>query len=172
MKLKLFLFSFICIIFLVACSKQTYDKNEIIATLKGKEIKVSDILTQYPIENGHIETFLKEEIVIHEAKNMGISVSQQRVKELKQSYYSSGELAKIEDFHKEQAEILGITAEDYFEIWSLTYLERNEYIQEYIKLKFDEPRSVEEAEKWGKAIENHINNLFTTYKDNDDLIIN
>ncbi|SOC43706.1 hypothetical protein [Ureibacillus acetophenoni] len=158
-------------IFLVACSEQTYDKNEVIATLKGEDIKVSDILTQYPIEDEYIENFLKEEIVIHEAKNMGITVSDEKIEELKQTYYPRGEFTIIEDFHKEQAEVLGITAEEYFEIWSLTYLKRNEYIQEYIKAKFNEPSSIEEGEKWGEEIEAHINNLFTHYKENRDLII-
>lgn len=114
---------------------------------------------------------MKGEIVIHEAKNMGITVSGEKIEELKQVYYPSDEFVQIEDFHKEQAKILGITAEEYYEMWSLTYLERNEYIQEYIKANFDEPSSGEEAEKWGKEIENHINNLFTNYKDKKDLIV-
>ncbi|TYS64553.1 hypothetical protein FZC76_18515 [Sutcliffiella horikoshii] len=171
MKLKLCLFSFISLVFLVACSEETYDKNELIATFKGVDIKVNDILTQYPIEDEYIEIFLKEEIVINEAKTIGITVSQQKLEELKQTYYPSGEGIQIEDFHKEQAEILGITPKEYYEMWSLTYLERNEYIQEYIKTKFDEPASIEDGEKWGKEIEEHINKLFTNYIDNNDLII-
>lgn len=170
-KIRFILFLFLSLIFLVACSDQTYDKNEVIATFKGEDIKVSDILTLYPIEDEYIEIFLKEEIIIHEAKNMGITVSDQKIEELKQTYYPSDEFILIENFHKKQAEILGITAVEYFEIWSLTYLKRNEYIQEYIKAKFNEPSSVEEGEKWGEEIEEHINNLFTYYKENKDLII-
>ncbi len=173
MKLKLGLFSFclISLLFLVACSEQTNNKDDVIAILKGIDIKVSDLLKQYPIEEEYIEIFLKEEIVIHEAKNIGITVSDQKIEELKQSYYPSNEFTIIEDFHIEQAEVLGITAEEYFEIWSLTYLERNEYIQEYIKTQFNKPSSVEEGEKWGEEIEGHINNLFTHYKEKKDLII-
>jgi hypothetical protein len=169
MKFKLLLISFISFVFLISCSERTYDKNEVIAIFEGTEIKVSDILTLYPVNDEYIEIFLKEEIVIHEAKKLGITVSEQEMEEQRVMNYPS---VQIEDFHKEQAEELGITAEEYLKIWSLSILERNVYVQKYIKFKFDEPSSDEEIENWGSEIEAHINNLFTTYKENKELIIN
>lgn len=161
----------LCILFLVSCSERGYDKNKVIATLDGEEIKVGDVLTQYPIEANYLEIYLKEEIVIREAKNKGISVTEAEVEELKQLLYPHDRPDQIEDFHRKQANLLGTTAEEYFEIWSTTYLERNEYIQAYIKSKFEEPSSGNEADSWGESIESHIEELFAAYQENKKLII-
>lgn len=173
MKIKIFFLPLICIACLVACSEQLVTKNKVIATLKGAEIKVSDILTQYPLEDEYIDIYLKEEIVIHEAKSLGITVSEEKIEEVTQNFYPDfeNETDQVKDFYRQQAEKLKMSAEEYYEIWSRTHVERNEYIQEYIKLKFDEPSSYEKAENWGDEIEVHINNLFTVHKDNHDLIM-
>lgn len=105
---------------LVSCSEQGYDKNKVIASLKRDEVKVSDVLTQYPVEDKYIEIYLKEEIVIREAKNRGISITEQKIKELKSLIYPSHQPSQIEDFHRKQGDLIGITADEYFEIWSTT----------------------------------------------------
>ncbi|MGD6831105.1 hypothetical protein ACQCT5_03010 [Sutcliffiella halmapala] len=171
MKLNVSYLYCVCIIFLVSCSEPGNDKNEVIASLKGEEIRVSDVLTQYPVEGKYIEIYLKEEIVIREAKNRGISITEQEIKELKGLLYPSDQPSQIEDFHGKQADFIGITAEEYFEIWSTTYLERNEYIQAYIKSEFGEPSSENVEDKWGSSVQSHIDELFEDYQENKELII-
>lgn len=61
--------------------------------------------------------------------------------------------------------------EEYYQIWSRTHIERNEYIQEYTKLKLDELLSYEKVKNRGHEIEVHINHPFTINKDNYDLIL-
>lgn len=170
MKLNVYLYC-LCIIFLVSCSEQGYDKSKVIASLKGDEVKVSDVLTQYPVENKYIEIYLKEEIVIREAKNRGISITEKEIKELKGLLYPIDQPSQIEDFHRKQADLIGITDEEYFEIWSTTYIERNEYIQAYIKSEFGEPSSENEVDKWGSSVQSHIDELFAEYQENKELII-
>jgi hypothetical protein len=171
MKLNVSYLYCLYIIFLVSCSEPGYDKNEVIASLKGEEIQISDVLTQYPVEDKYIEIYLKEEIVIREAKNRGIFIPEQEIEELKGLLYPGDEPSQIEDFHRKQADLLGITAEEYFEIWSKTYLERNEYIQAYIKSEFGEPSSENEVDKWGSSVQSHIDELFAEYQENKELII-
>jgi hypothetical protein len=132
---------------------------------------VSDVLTQYPAEDKYIEIYLKEEIVIREANNRGISITEQEIEELKGQLYPGDESSQIEDFHRKQAELIGITAEEYFEIWSTTYLERNEYIQAYIKSEFEEPSSENEVGKWGSSVQSHLDELFASYQEDKKLII-
>lgn len=48
--------------------------------MKGEKVKVSDILTPYPLEDEYIDVYLKEEIVIYEAKNLGITVSKEKIR--------------------------------------------------------------------------------------------
>ncbi|MFA8439254.1 hypothetical protein [Pueribacillus sp. YX66] len=48
--------------------------------MKGEKVKVSDILTPYPLEDEYIDVYLKEEIVIYEAKNLGITVSKEMIR--------------------------------------------------------------------------------------------
>ena len=56
-------------------------------------------------------------------------------------------------------------------MWTLTYLNREEYFQTYIESKFGEPTSIEESDEWGEEIESYINNLYDSYIENDVSII-
>lgn len=167
MKQILFLFF---LILLVGCSG-TIEKKEVIAILNDKEITAEDVLKQYPLEKGYIENYLKHEVIIAEAKSMGITVTDEEVERLKKNYYPTEEFKKTEKLHEKQATTLGISTEEFFDIWVETYLTKDAYINKYIKRKFKEPKSKEEAEQWGKDIENDFNKVYESYKRDKKLII-
>lgn len=175
MKTKLLFSSLLSFFLLVACSDQTSEKNygldDIVATFNGKDIISRDIISQYSLTDENIEIYLKEEIFINEAKDADITVSKAHIKDLKEMWYPNAEYVEMEKFNVKEADALGLTHDEYFDIWALTYLERNEYIQAFIKSKFSEPASIDEGEEWGQEIESYINNLYESYIENDRLII-
>lgn len=175
MKIKLLFLSLLSILLLVACSDQTsekkYELDNIVATLNDKDIATREIISQYSLTDENIENYLKQEIIIDEAKNAGITVSKTYIKELKEMWYPNAESVEMEKFNAKEADALGLTNDEYFDMWTLTYLERNEYFQTYIKSRFGEPTSFEEGEEWGKEIESYINNLYESYIENQMLII-
>ena len=155
---------------MAACSEK-YELDNVVATLNGKDITTREIISLYSLTDENIENYLKQEIIIDEAKNAGVTVSQEYIKELKEMWYPNAETVEMEKFNAKEAEALGLTTDEYFDMWSLTYLEKNEYFQTYIKSKFGEPASTEKAEEWGKEIESYINNLYESYIENQKLII-
>lgn len=76
------------------------------------------------------------------------------------------------EFFETQALELGMSAEEYYNVWAMTYLERNGYLQEYIQLNFDEPTSDAEADIWRENITNHFNDLVAEYKSTGQLVMN
>lgn len=175
MKFKLLFLSLLSFLLLTACSdrnsEKTYVLDDIVANFNGNDITVKEIISQFPLTDENIEIYLKQEIIIDEAKNAGFTVSEESIKQLKNMVYPNAELAGMENFNAKEAEALGMTNAEYFDVWTLTYLKRNEYSQTYIESKFGEPTSIEEADKWGKEIESYVNNLYDSYIENDVLII-
>lgn len=158
-----------------ACSDQNSEKNyeldDIVANFNGYNITVKEIISQWPLTDENIENYVKQEIIIDEAKNAGVTVSEESIKQLKMMIYPNAESVEMENFNAKEAKALGMTNDEYFDMWTLTYLKRNEYFQTYIKSKFSDPTSIEEGEEWGKEIESYINNLYDSYIENDVIII-
>jgi hypothetical protein len=175
MKFKVFILGLLSIVLLGACSDQDsekdYELDDIVATFNGYDITVKDIISQFSLTDENIENYLKQEIIIDEAKNTGFTVSEESIKQLKNMVYPNAESVDMKNFNAKEAKALGMTNDEYFDMWTLTYLTRNEYFQTYIKSKFGDPTSIEEGEEWGKEIESYINNLYDSYIENDVLII-
>lgn len=168
MKLKLGLL--FCPFFaLIACSTQIYEIDEVIAIVNGEEIKAIDIMLQYPLEDKHIENYLKEEIIISEAKKAGLSISEESLKTAK-DFFSNEEFHLLTDFQREQAKALNMSVEEYYEIWLTTHLERSEMMQAYVFTTFGVPTE-EETDTWERKVEDHFEHLVETYIANGDLVI-
>ncbi|QOY34982.2 hypothetical protein AWH56_020040 [Anaerobacillus isosaccharinicus] len=146
--------------------------GELVATVAGTEISKKDVLLQYPFEEGYIEMYLKEEIIKLEAQKLGVLITQDSVDYLKAAYYPGLDQEEDKDFFETQALELGMEAEDYYNVWATTYIERNAYLQEYIQINFDEPTSDAEADIWRENITNHFNELVAEYKSTGQLVIN
>ncbi|WP_100372329.1 hypothetical protein [Bacillus sp. FJAT-45037] len=186
MKFKL-LFIFLFLILLTACSGSSYENEDVIAVLKGKEIKGKDVLALYPLNDEHIDIYLKEEIIVNEAKAMGIQVSGDEIESNKNSLYPGLETSEIlqhlpeseRQFYEKQATALEITLEEYYEIWRDTHYSRDAYIQAYINERFYNPAVsegldlmvLENVNKLNEEIDTHLEELIDLYKKNGDLIV-
>lgn len=176
MKIKLTLLCLIFVLLLTACMERNYDNEEVVAIFKGEEITASDIRVVYPVTEQFIGFYVKEEVIINEAKGMGILISDEKVEELKQEAYTDSKRfyqqhPDIEQSHKRQASYLHMSVEKYLENWFTTKIKRTQYIQEYIDQKYGETPSAEKEEEWGKVIENDIDQLVASYKEKGDLIL-
>ncbi|WP_088102865.1 hypothetical protein [Halalkalibacter urbisdiaboli] len=169
MKLRLFL---LCAVLMTACTGQKYEKEDTIAVLNGEEIKVEDVLWQFSLEKeteNIINMYLKQEVVIQESKDKGITVSEDEVVEKIQALFPSSEpidrFEFIDDktFYEQQASLLGVSSVKYFEVWEDITYTKQAYVEKYIDKKIGEPTE-EDLESWGQMIDEHINELFDTYK--------
>ena len=163
---------------LAACSTEVneFELDKVMAVLNDQEIKARDILTQYPLDDEYIEIFLKEEVIISEAKALGIRVSEEEVLAQSQTVFPGLEPVEIyqlldeKDFYISQAKLLGVTPEEYYGLWADSYYARELYIQKYIGKMFEEPTTIEEGALWGEQIEEHINERFSHYVASGQLI--
>ncbi|MCL7745521.1 hypothetical protein [Halalkalibacter alkaliphilus] len=176
MKLKLFL---ICTLLLVGCTGPKYEKEDIIAVLEGAEVTVEDVLWQYSLEKEEekiINWYLKQEIVIQESQARGITVSEDEIDEIKQELFPGSkpperyEYLDDKSFYEQQAALLGVSPEEYYEIWEGITLTKQAYVEKYIDEKLGGPTE-EEVDLWAQKIDEHIDELFDTYKKEGKLVI-
>ncbi|WP_407270211.1 hypothetical protein [Radiobacillus sp. PE A8.2] len=174
---------FLCIMFVsVSCSSSVaYDENDIAAIVRGKEITVRDIRLVAIFNNEElpqvVKHYVREEIMIQEAKQMGIELPKE-VKEVISSDHSlppeppEGKENPILEFYKSQAKELGMTAEEYVDIYICKSTERSEYVSRYINQELGEGTS--QGEK-GKEYHNRLNEfydqLLTKYDDEIEILI-
>ncbi|WP_413375874.1 hypothetical protein [Alkalihalobacillus sp. 1P02AB] len=173
--LHLFFFLFI----LVGCSTQTFDNEDTIALLNDNEIRAEDVLKVYPLEEDFIIRYLQDEIVIHEAKELGIKITDEEIEKLKNTIFPGYDTLEVheflevignEEFIKYQASRLGVSEEEYFDIWFNETHKRSAYIDEYIEQKFGEP-PFDEFDEWAEKVEEHLDKLFNDYQTNEKLIV-
>src|SRR5699024_10607071 len=80
MKLRFLLL--IILIFIVSCSGNDYNNDDVVAILNEEEILIEDILWQYPLDEDLefvIESYLKQEVIMQKAESMGITVTEDEV---------------------------------------------------------------------------------------------
>ncbi|PAV28536.1 hypothetical protein CIL05_16510 [Virgibacillus profundi] len=174
-KLNILLF---CTILLAACTDQEYEKEDVVAILNGDEIKIKEILWQYSLDEdpeNSIYNYLKQEIVILEAEDSGITVSKEEIEEKKQLVYPNSdpverfEVIEEQEFYEKQASLFDVSPEEYYEIWEDNTYTKQLYVEKYIDEIIGEPS--DDFETWGQEVDEHINNLFEEYKEDKKLII-
>jgi hypothetical protein len=116
--------------------------------------------------------YFKEEIIIVEAQKLGITINQQGIDYMKKLYYPGIDQEGDTEFFETQAAQLEMSVEEYYELWTTTYLTRDGYLQEYIEKNFEAPTTEEEARIWREDIDTHINDLVDEYKRSGQLVIN
>ncbi|AOM84484.1 hypothetical protein [Salisediminibacterium beveridgei] len=167
-------------ILFTACQSPNYDKDEVIAELNGEEIKVEEVLWQFSLEEDPEDMmthFLKQEIMLLEAKDMGIVVSEEEIEESKQAIFPDTEAAERyeltddKDFHEKQASKLDISPEEYFEAREERMYKVQAYTEKYIEAEFGYPSDSDEIDEWGEKIDSHFESLFDRYKEDGKLII-
>ncbi|MBB5172391.1 hypothetical protein [Texcoconibacillus texcoconensis] len=180
MKITFWLFG---AILLASCTGPSYETDDTVAFLDNEEITVEDVMVQYSIEEGGedvIEGFLKQEVVVQEAKDMGITVSDEEIEESKQAMMPGSEVSEryeaLEDqsdqtFYERQASALDMVPEEYFEVWEDKTYTSQAYMDKYISETFDEPASEEDAEAFADDVNDHIDALFEEYQEDGRLVV-
>jgi len=175
---------------MVSCSGEKYTSDDVIAILDGEAITGLDIMARYQLEDKFIKMYLQEEVVIAEAKDRGLVVSDEELIEKKQALFpgaTPNEIYQMLDeteFYEKQAAILGMKPVEYYEMWHDTYYYREAYFQKYVEEFFETPNYsidglseeeiedlMEEGQKWGRKIEAHIEELFALYQEDGRLIL-
>ncbi|KAA0542431.1 hypothetical protein FZW96_21335 [Bacillus sp. BGMRC 2118] len=176
MKIRLFI---LCTFLLTACTGNQFEREDIVAELNGNEIKVEDILWQYSLDENPeaiVLDYLKQEVVIQEAKDKGITVTEEEIEERKQAMFPNSnandrfEVFDEKEFYEKQAAILEVTPEHYYKVWEANTYTKQEYVEKYIEMNFGEPTDDEDVDVWGQEIEKHIKELFDKYKNEGKLI--
>ncbi|MFV8830365.1 hypothetical protein [Alkalihalobacterium sp. APHAB7] len=165
----------------VACSNATTEKEtvvsvddgDIVAIVKGEEITLKDIRSLYNVPDEKIaimvKNFVKEEIMVLEAKKLGIDVS--------------GEMEGIElafpfddteneDFFENQAEYLNMTSREYYDVYFKERLERNAYVNNLVNEVLDLSQyGVDDTELLDEKINEYINGLLNEYKEEIEILL-
>ncbi|WP_027963586.1 hypothetical protein [Halalkalibacillus halophilus] len=168
-------------IFLAACSQPKYEKEDVVAILDGEEITAEEVLWQYPLNDEqseeHIKNYLKEEILVKEAIERGITVSEQEIEESKQAMAPEADVemryeihSEENDFYDNQADTLDVSPITFYEIWEDRIYTNQLYIDEYINELFGEPED-DKGEQWGRNIDNHVDDLYDEYLEEGRLIL-
>lgn len=169
------------------CSNAGYDLDEVVAVLEGEEIKAKDVLTLYPVDDEGIRNYVLGEVLVQESKNMGIFISEEEIENNKMALYPGLEPQEIYEslpeegkaFYEEQAEVLNVTPEEYYEIWLDVHHTHSAYIQAYInKVIFNSEleeefdlMAPEDLEMMDQRIDDHMDELVELYKQSGKLTV-
>ncbi|MEC2071378.1 hypothetical protein [Alkalihalophilus marmarensis] len=175
------------VIIVTGCSNAAYDLDEAVAVLEGEEIQAKDVLTLYPLDDEGIRNFVLGEVLVQESKNMGIFISEKEIESNKTALYPGLEPQEIYEtlpeeekaFYEEQAEVLDVTPEDYYEIWLDAHHTHSAYIQAYTtKVIFNTDleedinlMDPEDLEMMDQRIDDHMNELMELYKQSGKLTV-
>lgn len=165
----------------VACSNATTEKEavvsvddgDVVAIVKGEEITLKDIRSLYDVPDDKIsimvENFVKEEIMMLEAQKIGIDVTD--VVESLEFAFPFGETGN-EEFFESQAEYLGITSKEYYDVYFNERLERETYVNELVNEVLDLSQyGVDDTELIDEKINQYIDNLLNEYKEEIEILL-
>ncbi|WP_332693565.1 hypothetical protein [Halalkalibacter lacteus] len=166
----------------VACSNDGAEEEEnfmavkdedVVAVVKGKEITLKDIRSLYFVEDQDIpimvEKFVQEEVMVLEAKSMGIDVSEEL--ESMELLFPLGNTGN-EDFFEIQADYLDITVEEYYEEYFKERIERDAYVNYLINERLDLSNyGLDESEVIDKEINDFISSVWDEYEEDIEILL-
>ncbi|ADH97920.1 SurA N-terminal domain-containing protein [Salisediminibacterium selenitireducens] len=159
------------LIALTGCAANAEDPSYVIATLDGETITMEDYFFRYT-DPSMIEEYLKERVMIKEAEDLGITVSEDEVNASRQMLFPDSDaeerLAFWEDraFIDEQAERLDMDELAYFKEWEEKMYRSQLFVDAYVEEVFGGfPEDTDEMQALGEEIDAHIDTLFDTYQE-------
>ncbi|WP_138420836.1 hypothetical protein [Aquibacillus sediminis] len=174
-KIVLMLIILISVI-IAGCSNQ-YNNEEVIAVVDDKEITVADVRLFYnPEEKGlneAVKDYVKEEIMVQEAKKMGINISEE-VEELKaiNSPFPQEQTEKQSEYAKAKAEKLGVTEEEYYKKYLDVSTERSAYITKYLEKEVGQLNEEDTADEYTEKVNDYVDSLLVKHSDDIEILIN
>jgi hypothetical protein len=160
---------------LLGCtSNTTFKDDDIVAIVYGDKITYKDVRSLHKFESSnarkYIEGYVIQELVIHEAKSMGIKVEDIDIEDEKQLFPPSAMIEQNKEFFESQAKYLEMTTEEYYEYFLIESKVKQQYMDQYIDKKFGEP-SPEEVDNFSKKVNDHLNNLLIKHEDNIQILV-
>lgn len=160
------------------CSSQpTYKDEQVAAVVRGKEITVRDIRLLNEFDNEElpqvIRNYVREEIMVQEAMKMGVQLSENTLKTISSNHSlppepPEGKENPILDFYKNQAKKLGMTPEEYVDIYIKLSIERRAYVSGYLEEKLGSP--IPKGEE-GKEYHHKLNDLVSNLLNEEEIEI-
>ncbi|MDQ0350323.1 hypothetical protein J2R98_000126 [Alkalibacillus filiformis] len=171
------------LIFIAGCTGSQYDLDDPAAVVKGEEITVGDVLFVYNADDDElphaVDTYVMEYLLMQEAKEMGIDVSE----EVEMAVESMGrypseavdtdQANQIRQFAESRADLFDMDPETYHEEYTRKRAElsqhSNAFAEEYVDVdELDTDENIEEADETMQQI---INDLLEEYEDEIEVFI-
>ncbi|SET74620.1 hypothetical protein SAMN05421676_107163 [Salinibacillus kushneri] len=173
----------ISISFVVGCSDSTkYDNDDVAAIVRGEEITVGDIRFFAEVKDEDlpeaIESKVRETVVIQEAKEMGIDVSDE-VEETIEYFgqypsenVDTDKANEIREFAEAQSERFDMKPKEFHKEFIERNAKRSAYQNEFFKEHLNgNPETEEEAKEMNEEIQQIIDALLKENEDEIEILI-
>ncbi|MBU9722378.1 MULTISPECIES: hypothetical protein [Bacillaceae] len=149
--------------------------DDVVAVVKGKEITLKDIRSLYFVEDEDIpimvEKFVQEEIMVLEAKSIGIDVSEDLEWSM-ELVFPLGNSGNNEEFFEIQADYLNITVEEYYDQYFKEKIERDAYVNQLINERLDFSNyDIDDSDLIEKEIYDFIASLLEEYEADIEILL-
>lgn len=167
-------------ILITGCTESSkHDLDDPAAVVLGEEITVGDIRFFGEIEDKDlpqaVEYFVEERLMIHEAKDMGLDVSNENedyIGGYPPEDTNTESANKIREFSEAQAEKFDMEPEEYYEEFVSKSAERSAYRNAFLREHLDEqPENLEEHEVMNEDYKEIVNELMEKYEDDIEIYI-
>ncbi|GEN45420.1 hypothetical protein [Alkalibacillus haloalkaliphilus] len=171
------------LILIAGCTGSQYELDDTAAVIKGEEITVGDVLFEFDVDDDElpyaVETYVVEYLVMQEAQDMGIDVSEE-VEKHEQFFgaypsedVDTNQANEIRQFADSRAELFDMDPETYHEEYTRKRTEVSAYstafAEEYVD--FDEVQSDEDIEHVNATMQQIIDDLYEEYEDEIEVYI-
>jgi hypothetical protein len=174
---KIFLIAVILVSTIIAGCTKKYDHDEVVAKVGDKEITYADVKLIYDLEEQElleaVESYVKEEIMVQEAKEMGIDVSKEL--EEQKALNTPFPLEQTEQqaaYGKKKAKELGMSEEEFYRKYFNISTERSAYITKFLEIKFGKLTKEEDAEVYVEKVNEFVDSMLAEHADEYEIYIN
>ncbi|MFZ3580023.1 hypothetical protein [Virgibacillus sp. DJP39] len=141
---------------IAGCSDQ-YDNEDVVAIVGDEELTVADVRLFQNLEekelNDAVKDYVKEEIMVQDAKKMGIDVSK-KVEELKKmnTSFPQEQTKDQEEYAKKKANELDMSEEEYYEKYLDLSTERSAYVMAFLEKEIGELNKEDDADEYVEKV--------------------
>ncbi|MFZ3578654.1 hypothetical protein [Virgibacillus sp. DJP39] len=174
--MKRFLLVVCLLLWAAACSSQpVYDDDEVAAIVMDEKITVGEIRFIYDVNDQElpkmVKEFVKEEIMVQKAKEMGLDISEEAEETLAFTHLPPEDSEDpLRKFVEKQAKKVGMSEEKYYQDYLKKTTKRSQYVNQYILKELGHPHSDNEND-YVDNVNKHVNNLITKYADEIEILI-
>ncbi|MEC1717551.1 hypothetical protein [Schinkia azotoformans] len=167
MKIIRFWFAILFILFLFACNNSAYyEDQDVVAIVLENEITYKDVRSLNNVEGKYlrdiVEHYIIQELVIHEATELGIIVKDEDVSQVSTLFPIEEINKENQQFIENQANSLGMTIEEYYQFYIIEISKRQEYMNRLLEFKFGDSIDSEK-------VNSYFEELLIKYKDDIEI---